>query len=399
MEKRLQPEGGPNPSSRKGGGEGVTSATIRFLDKLAGSLSRTLKDERGCSDTGGIQMESSFNSQFDVEGKFYEFVYRAGEASPEWNRRVLGFYIPFFSNCHRVLDVGCGQGEFLELLRERGISGIGIDIDAEMIRICRSKGLNVAQADLFEYLAGHESDFDGVFCSNVIEHMGADKVLRFFQLVYQALRPNGIFLVATPNPESLIVHLYEFWRDPTHVRLYSRSLLEFMMEYAGFRNINSGENPETQWLPQGVQDLPPNSHPEAIERMNAVAEQWNHCRNDWGIGRSPVNSNAQNTSFFIRSYWDRSIDLFEIPDLPGNRGPIGRWLFSIRRRIARFIVKNVLFEEWVIINQLQLDVHEAINRLNRAIGQLQLDVHQLIGLTKPREIYALGVKIDDVVQT
>lgn len=62
-------------------------------------------------------------------------------------------------------------------------------------------------------------------------------------------------------------------------------------------------------------------------------------------------------------------------------------------------MKNVLFEEWVIINQLQLDVHEAINRLNRAIGQLQLDVHQLIGLTKPREIYALGVKIDDVVQT
>ncbi|HXF68198.1 MAG TPA: class I SAM-dependent methyltransferase [Thermoflexus sp.] len=183
----------------------------------------------------------------NLEGMFYESIYRYGESDPDWNREVLGFYVPFFADCHRVLDLGCGRGEFLELLREKGISGTGIDVDLEMVRTCREKGLEVIQADLFEYLGTQEASWDGIFCSNVIEHMHADKALRMFQLAYRALRPGGIFLVATPNPESLIVHLYEFWRDPTHVRLYNLPLLKFMMEYVGFRNVRGGENPKTRW--------------------------------------------------------------------------------------------------------------------------------------------------------
>ncbi len=272
---------------------------------------------------------SDLKSMSDLEGRFYEALYRTGEADPEWNRRVLEFYVPFFSGCQRVLDVGCGRGEFLELLQERGISGVGIDIDAEMVRVCQEKGLQVVQADLFEYLAAQEQAFDGIFCSNVIEHMNTDQVLRFFQLAYQAVRPGGRMLVATPNPESLIVHLYEFWRDPTHVRLYNLPLLRFLMEYVGFQNVQGGENPETQWAISSTPDLEPLLH---------------------------------------------SISLFDIPDIPGDRNIIRRLIYKTRRALSRLLIRRIMFEEWMFLN-----THV-------------IELFKIMGVNKPREIYIYGLR-------
>lgn len=278
-------------------------------------------------------MNPKYKFPADLEGRFYEFLYRTGESNPEWTRRVLAFYIPFFANCHRVLDVGCGQGDFLELLREHGILGVGIDIDEKMIRICREKGLEVYQVDLFEYLSGQEMAFDGIFCSNLVEHMPTEFVLRFFQLAYRALHPGGIFLVSTPNSESLIVHLHEFWRDPTHIRLYDLSLLKFMMEYAGFKNVYGNINPETRWIPP----IDISEHKESMISTN--------------------------------------VDLFNIPDFPGTNGLISIVLRKIRRSFAKFVVRTLLFEEFFVINKML--------------------IYWVQELTKPREIYVFGVRKDE----
>lgn len=286
---------------------------------------------------------SELKSLSDLEGRFYEALYRTGEADPEWNRRVLGFYVPFFEGCRRVLDVGCGRGEFLELLQERGISGVGIDIDAEMVRICEEKGLEVVHADLSEYLATQEASFDGIFCSNVIEHMDAGGTIRLFRLAYQALQPGGVFLVATPNPESLIIHLYEFWRDPTHVRLYNLPLLKFLMEYAGFQKVHGGGNPATRWIPP-----------------------WSFIYESHRTG-SIGNAGSTDAS-------RPTIDLFQIPERAGDRTWIGRWIYRLRRKIAISIVRNILYEEFFAINVL----------LNSCIEDF--------GITKYREIYAHGTK-------
>jgi len=291
-------------------------------------------------------MERQINQLSNLEGEFYEFIYRIAEADPEWNRKVLAFYVPFFSGCRRVLDLGCGRGEFLDLLRENGIAGIGVDIDSEMIRACESKGLNVVKADLFEYLDHIYEDFDGIFCSNVIEHMDVGRVLHLFRLAYRALRPGGIFLVATPNPESLIVHLYEFWRDPTHVRMYNLPLLMFMMDYVGFRNISGGENPETQWVPS-----------------------WH---SNWEVGlniRFQVSSPSTDRFQQSMSPYSR-VNLLDISAMSRNRGKIRRLIYLLRRQVARFLVR-VLFEEFFVINELL----------------------ETAGIIKFREIYSLGQKI------
>ena len=299
----------------------------------------------------------------DLEGRFYESIYLSGVSNPEFNRRVLSFYIPFFQKCHRVLDVGCGRGEFLELLRENGISGIGIDNDARMIQVCQEKGLEVVHADLFNYFENNEIKFDGIFCSNVIEHMNTNQVLRFFQLAYRSLNPGGIFLVATPNPESLIVHLYEFWRDPTHVRMYSVDLLMFMLEYVGFCDVSGSENPETRWPDQGDVGVQ--------ERLKLVYQ---------------INDKKQEI---------KKINVFNIPDIGHTLPWPRRWLYRFRRWLARRIINSIIFEEIFVLNTVNNIIFERIfvlnNELNRAIVNLNNALNQT-GLYRSREIYAIGVK-------
>ena len=184
-----------------------------------------------------------------IEGEFYGHMQALGHTEREWNRRVLEFYLPYFARCEHVLDVGCGEGQMIELLSAQGVGVSGFDSDAVMVQVCRERGLDVTQADLFVYLSGQQDRFDGIFSSNVIEHLTAEQAMRFVDLAFKALRPGGILLIATPNPESLIVHMYEFWRDATHVRMYNRQLLEFLLYRAGLRNVISGENPRTAWTP------------------------------------------------------------------------------------------------------------------------------------------------------
>ncbi len=85
------------------------------------------------------------------------------------------FYLPYFTACRNVLDIGCGRGEFLEMMREAGVPARGIDLSEESVAICRHKGLDAETADLFAYLAAlPEASLDGIFCSQVVEHLPPD---------------------------------------------------------------------------------------------------------------------------------------------------------------------------------------------------------------------------------
>ncbi|MBI5878444.1 MAG: class I SAM-dependent methyltransferase [Chloroflexi bacterium] len=195
----------------------------------------------------------------DFEARFYDYMYSCGHISAEANLSHLREYLGYFSPGALVLDVGCGQGDFMELLRARGCQPRGVDSDPRMVKACNARGLSVHLGDALEYLRGSAGTFDGIFLSNVIEHFPASQAVGLFALAFRALKPGGTFLVAVPNPESLIVHLYEFWRDATHARLYNRLLLEFMLVYSGFQLAASGTNPATGWSPPlarfNLQDL------------------------------------------------------------------------------------------------------------------------------------------------
>ena len=92
-------------------------------------------------------------------------------------RKGLGLYLGSFAGAGEVLDIGCGRGEFLEAAREAGIRARGIDLNGEMVALCRSRGLDAETADLFEYL-GRQPDesLGGIYCSQVIEHLPAERL-------------------------------------------------------------------------------------------------------------------------------------------------------------------------------------------------------------------------------
>jgi SAM-dependent methyltransferase len=125
-------------------------------------------------------------------------------------------YLPLVRDHEPVLDLGCGRGEFLELLREERIVATGVDSDPGMVARCRASGLSVSQSDALAYLGALEPGMLGtIFCAQVIEHLPADALRRIFELARRALREDGLFIAETVNPHSLPA-LKMFWVDPTH---------------------------------------------------------------------------------------------------------------------------------------------------------------------------------------
>lgn len=164
----------------------------------------------------------------------------AGEAA------LHSFYLPFLSGRQRVLDLGCGMGGFVKLLREQGIDGYGVDSDPQCIAEARTHQLPVVEADVVDYLRTLEpASLDAIFSAHMVEHMPYAVVLETIQLAYRALKPNGRLLLVTPNPRALIAHLELYPMHFGHVAMYHPQLLSFFMEYAGFTQTETGENPHT----------------------------------------------------------------------------------------------------------------------------------------------------------
>jgi 2-polyprenyl-3-methyl-5-hydroxy-6-metoxy-1,4-benzoquinol methylase len=170
-------------------------------------------------------------------------------------RRTQERFVKFFRNSAPVLDIGCGRGVFLELLKKAGIEGVGIDHSSESITTCREKGFLVHQEDAREYLAGATGRFGGIFCSHVIEHMDYESAMTFLALCHQALRLGGILVIVTPNPEDIAVIAEFFWLDPTHIRPYPKLLLQSMLHANGF-HIRRTEQFLGSWKMVGRRHLP-----------------------------------------------------------------------------------------------------------------------------------------------
>jgi O-antigen chain-terminating methyltransferase len=147
-------------------------------------------------------------------------------------------YVPYFAGRARVLDLGCGRGEFLELLRAAGVDARGIDLSAESVARCKAKGLDAEEADLFGYLASQpEASLGGIFCAQVVEHLPPERLPELIQLAARGLEPGGVIAIETPNPECLAIFATHFYLDPTHTRPVPYALLVFYLEEFGVGNI------------------------------------------------------------------------------------------------------------------------------------------------------------------
>jgi glycosyltransferase involved in cell wall biosynthesis/SAM-dependent methyltransferase len=151
-----------------------------------------------------------------VEGEGYRAFEDIFRGSEEQVRAGQQAYLPLFEGCEWVLDVGCGRGEFLDALRDRGIAGRGVDLDPTMVQRCVEKGHEVELADAASYLAGVEDGtVPGVFAAQVIEHLSARELDDLLALAQRKLAPGGVLVMETVNPHNPAA-LKAFWTDTTH---------------------------------------------------------------------------------------------------------------------------------------------------------------------------------------
>jgi SAM-dependent methyltransferase len=204
---------------------------------------------------------------------YYSFM---GFDSDELRRRYRG-YANRLSGFAPVLDIGCGRGEMLELLKEIGVEAEGVDSDPDMVAEALRKGLRATCADAVEFLTEKEGAAGAVFSSHVIEHLTADRLQTLIAAAARSLRVGGILMLVSPSPRNLQMHLGEFWMDLTHVRLYSPEGVRFVMHNAGLRDIEISENevnrlgPDLGLLADG-EELPRRRKPHRW--LGRLRERW-----------------------------------------------------------------------------------------------------------------------------
>ena len=134
-----------------------------------------------------------------------------------------------------ILDLGCGRGEWLELLKENGYIAKGVDFNRVMVRQCQEFGLDVTESDMIEYLRNQQPNSFGALTGfHILEHLPFKTVISLFDEALRVLKSGGMVIFETPNPENLIVAACNFYFDPTHRNPLPPRLLDFLIESRGF---------------------------------------------------------------------------------------------------------------------------------------------------------------------
>ncbi len=174
--------------------------------------------------------------------------------SPEEIRGRVVEYLPIFQgignrgsgigdrgsgiNTGDVLDVGCGRGEFLDLLREHGVSARGVDVNPAMVEVCRAHGLDAVAADALTYLRALPDDsLGGLFAAQVVEHLEPRYLAQLLDAAFDKLRPGAPIVLETINPACWFAFFESYIRDLTHVRPVHPETLTYLLIATGFQHV------------------------------------------------------------------------------------------------------------------------------------------------------------------
>lgn len=178
--------------------------------------------------------------QFDA---FYvEFEDRFRGSRKEIKERLTSYLpyidaLPFKKKRVKILDVGCGRGEWIELLGEHGYAAEGIDLNIIMVNLSQELGLDTKEADVIEYLHSLEDEsLSAITGFHIIEHLPFEVLIEMYDESLRVLKPGGVVIFETPNPENLIVGACNFYTDPTHLNPLVPEVTEFIVQSRGFIN-------------------------------------------------------------------------------------------------------------------------------------------------------------------
>jgi len=230
----------------------------------------------GTSEGGSRTAEPPSSSSVETLSHKYVGFEDAFRGSSEDIQRRLRDYIPIFAGASDVLDIGCGRGEFLALLREGGVSAQGIDLNDAMVAVCREKGFEATKADALSYLRGvPPGSLGGLFAAQVVEHLEPAYLTRLLEAAFDALRPGAPIVLETINPACWFAFFESYIRDITHVRPLHPDTLKFLLIASGFQQIEiryRAPYPEHEKL----QPLPASAAlADSIDTINANVEKIN----------------------------------------------------------------------------------------------------------------------------
>jgi O-antigen chain-terminating methyltransferase len=183
------------------------------------------------------------NSKFEYLYKEFEDRFRG---TREEVKKSLKVYLPFLNNIStskdiKIVDIGCGRGEWLELLKEHGYSPLGIDKNENMIQECKKLMLDVKNEDALGYLKTLPSNSLHLITGfHIIEHINDfDDILELFQDSYRVLKKGGFIIFETPNPRNILVSSSDFYLDPSHIKPLHPLTMKFFIKQIGFKNPKS----------------------------------------------------------------------------------------------------------------------------------------------------------------
>ncbi len=217
----------------------AAASTQRQVERFASELGRGGTDAAtpaaaaaaGQRESGEIRNESNAYKYVGFEDRF--------RGSEEEIRARLTFYVPHFAGAADVLDIGCGRGEFLDLMREHGIEARGLDLNSAMVEVCRERGLDAAQGDALEYLTSlPDGSLGGLIAVQVVEHLQPDYLVRLLETAFHKLRPGSTIALETINPTCWVAFFESYIRDLTHVRPVHPETLQYLMLASGFNRVD-----------------------------------------------------------------------------------------------------------------------------------------------------------------
>jgi 2-polyprenyl-3-methyl-5-hydroxy-6-metoxy-1,4-benzoquinol methylase len=175
---------------------------------------------------------------------FYASFDEQFRGSQEEIKERLKVYLPIIkqqgigTDLMPLLDVGCGRGEWLDLLKEENLRANGVDSNRILVEWCSDRGLDVTEDDLISALHKLPDESLGALTGfHIIEHLPIEKLVEFLNQAVRVLKPGGVVIFETPNPQNVLVGSCNFYFDPTHRNPLPSQVTKFLLESRGFVHV------------------------------------------------------------------------------------------------------------------------------------------------------------------